>query len=309
MKIVFMGTPAFAVVSLNRLIQSRHEILAVVTVPDKPQGRGQKMMPSPVKIAAEENHLPVYQPKRLEEPGFLEELRKLNADVFVVVAFKILPRSVFSIPRQGTINLHASLLPKYRGAAPIHWAIMNGEKETGVTTIRIDEKVDTGAVLMQKRTGIEPEMTAGELHDQLAELGSQLLVETLNKMEDENIELLPQDNTKATKAPKLKREMTRLDFDQPVEIVHDKIRGLSPYPGGFCFHRDKMIKVIRSTIKHPDRKQSKSGTVVDISKNSFSLQCARGIIEVLSVQPEGKKIMSAGAYINGTHLEIGEEFT
>ena len=309
MKLVFMGSPEFAVTSIRKLLDSKHKVLAVVTVPDKEQGRGRKVRPSAVKIFSESRHLPVLQPEMLEDSAFITRLRELNADVFVVVAFKILPKAVFDIPPRGTINLHASLLPKYRGAAPINWALMRGEKKTGVSTIRIDEKVDTGDLLLQKSTDIDEEMTAGELHDRLADLGGDLLVETLDQMEAGALKPSRQDDSKRTRAPKLNRELTRIDFAQPGEVVHNKIRGLSPYPGAYCFHENKMVKLLRSRRVKTGAQSAEPRTVVDTSRADFTIQCGNEEgVQILQVQPEGKKPMSAGAYINGTHLEIGESF-
>jgi methionyl-tRNA formyltransferase len=308
MKLVFMGTPDFAVTALNRLLESRHEVVAVVTVADKQQGRGRKFLPSPVKQVAVSHHLPVLQPDRLSDPDFVENLKTFQADAFVVVAFKILPKVVFEIPPKGTINLHASLLPAYRGAAPINWVLINGEKATGVSTILIDEKVDTGDLLLQRSTEIGPEMNAGELHDKLAHLGSTLLVETLDQIEKGALQPSRQDESRVSRAPKLTRELAKIDFHLPASEVHNKIRGLSPHPGGYCFHRDKMVKLLKSLPGAESDKPASPGTVVRKTRQSFGIQCAPGVIEIFTIQPEGKKAMSAGAYINGAHLEIGEVF-
>lgn len=306
MKIVFMGTPDFARVSLQKLLNSKHQVLAVVTVPDKPKGRGLKMQPSPVKVFAQEAGIPVLQPDKLKDPAFIEQLKQFNADAFVVVAFKILPAEVFNIPPKGTINLHASLLPRYRGAAPINWAIINGEKETGVTTIVINERVDQGNLLLQKRVPIGPDMTAGELHDILADIGAELLVETLDGIERNELTPREQDDHLATKAPKITKEMCHLDFNQPASKVHNWIRGLSPYPGAFCYWQGKLLKIFRSGIVPKFNDQVQPGTVVKIFKNGFTVKCAEDAIDVFEVQIQGKKRMSVEDFLNGYHLSEGQ---
>ncbi len=306
MQLVFMGTPEFAVVSLKKILESRHEVLAVVTVPDKQQGRGRQTRPSAVKSFAESENLKVLQPEKLSDPDFTDRLKEHKADIFVVVAFRILPESVFTIPEKGTVNLHASLLPKYRGAAPINWAIINGEEETGVTTMLIDRKVDTGAVLMQEKTDITPEMNAGDLHDKLAETGGSLLVKTLDQMEQGAIEPIIQDHTLATKAPKISKEFCHIDFNQPAFAVNNFIRGLSPYPGAYCKHDGNIIKIYQSRVKHDCPDQAKPATVVDKNKYHFTVRCKNGCVAVSEVQLEGKKRMSVSDFFNGYTINKGD---
>ena len=304
MNVVFMGTPAFAVESLKALIHSSHKVQAVVTVPDKPQGRGQAVRPSPMKVAAQESRIPVLQPVSLKEPRFVEKLSTFEADVFVVVAFRILPVEVFTIPPKGTVNIHASLLPRYRGAAPINWAIINGETETGVTSILIDEKVDTGHILLQKKTKILPDMNAGELHDILATLGADLLIQTLDRMERNSIQPKPQDNHTASKAPKITKELCHISFDQPSTKVHNLIRGLSPYPAAFSYLHGQQLKLLKSQIV-PVNYPQPAGTICAMGKEYFDVACADGAIRLLEVQPQGKKRMKVRDFLNGYSIDIG----
>lgn len=306
MKIVFMGTPEFARVSLQKLVNSKHQVAAVVTVPDKPQGRGLKLKPSPVKQFALQVGLPVLQPVKLKDPQFVEQLKQFKADAFVVVAFKILPQEVFNLPAKGTVNLHASLLPRYRGAAPINWAIINGEKETGVTTILINERVDEGNMLLQKEVAITPDMTAGELHDLLAEIGADLLLETLNRLEANDITPVKQDDSLASKAPKITKEMCHLNFNQPAQQVHNWIRGLSPYPAAYCFWQGKQLKIFRSRLVGILNDNVAPGTIVKVFKNGFTVKCADGAVDVFEVQIQGKKRMPVEDFLNGYNLTEGQ---
>lgn len=306
MRLIFMGTPDFARVSLKKLLTSNHEVLAVVTVPDKPKGRGLKLQPSPVKEFAVVNQLPVLQPVSLKDPEFIQTLKNFNAEAFVVVAFRILPEEVFTIPPKGTINLHASLLPKYRGAAPINWAIINGETETGVTTIFINERVDQGNILLQERVPIGPDMTAGELHDILAEVGADLLLKTLNRLESEVIIPKKQDSALVTKAPKIIKEICHLNFNQPAQKVHNWIRGLSPYPTAYAYWNGKLLKLFRSHPVMADYGSAEPGTIVMVMKNAFSVQCASGIIDIFEVQLQGKKKMPVEAFLNGHPIKEGD---
>jgi len=282
--------------------------VAVVTVPDKPQGRGQKLMPSPVKKAAMRNEIEVLQPASLQEPEFFNRLKEIDADVYVVVAFKILPKEIFALPENGAVNLHASLLPKYRGAAPINWAIIKGEQETGVTTILIDENVDTGNMLLQKKVSIEEDMTAGQLHDILADVGAGILIETLDQMAEGSINITKQDNSQATKAPKLTKELCHIDFNQPAVNVYNLIRGLNPYPGAFAFHKGRQIKIYTCKPSMKNSGNSDPGTVIQKSKNDFTLSCRDGAIVVSEVQLEGKRRMTVREFFNGYSIETGDYF-
>ncbi len=306
MNLVFMGTPEFAVPSLNALYQSRHRIKAVVTVPDKPSGRGRKLLPSAVKVAAQHLELPILQPDDLSDPGFKRQLFDLDADLFFVVGFRILPQDIFTMPPKGTVNLHASLLPQYRGAAPINWALISGEAETGVTTFFIEKSVDTGNVLLQAAIPVEENTTAGELHDELAALGAALAVRTLDGLEDGTLSASEQSGT-VTKAPKLTRELGKIDWSLPAERVHNLIRGLSPYPGCYTTLGDRTIKILRSRIVTRKNGDGDPGSIINLGKNGpLEVQTGNGIVELLELKPEGKKVMSVGEFIRGYHVEKGQ---
>mgnify|MGYP001256805759 CR=1 FL=1 len=299
MNIIFMGTPQFAVPSLNILLNSHHKISAVVTVPDKPKGRGQHMAQSDVKKFAAEAGLKILQPESLKDPEFIDELKSLSPDLIVVVAFRILPKNIFKLPRFGSINLHASLLPKYRGAAPINWAVINGERETGVTTFFLQEKVDTGSVIMQKSIDILTDDTAGTVHDKLMSIGANVVFDTVDLIENTNgaPPVFKQNNGEATPAPKIFKDDCRIDFDQSVDKVYDFIRGLSPYPGAFTEYQGKIIKIFSSakshwdSLKGPGRFFVKEGKLYVSTLNEF--------LEITELQMEGKKRMSSAEFLNG----------
>ncbi len=299
MNIIFMGTPQFAVPSLNILLNSHHKISAVVTVPDKPKGRGQHLAQSDVKKFAAEAGLNILQPDSLKDPEFIEELKSLSPDLIVVVAFRILPKSVFKLPKFGSINLHASLLPKYRGAAPINWAVINGERETGVTTFFLQEKVDTGSIIMQKSIDILSDDNAGSVHDKLMSIGAQVVFDTVDMIENTNgaPQIFKQNNSEATPAPKIFKDDCRIDFDQAVDKVYDFIRGLSPYPGAFTEYRGKQIKILSTSKSHwdslkgPGRFFIKEGKLYVSTLNEF--------LEITELQMEGKKRMSSAEFLNG----------
>ena len=299
MNIIFMGTPQFAVPSLNILLNSHHKISAVVTVPDKPKGRGQHMAQSDVKKFAAEAGLKILQPESLKDPEFIDELKSLSPDLIVVVAFRILPKNIFKLPKFGSINLHASLLPKYRGAAPINWAVINGERETGVTTFFLQEKVDTGSVIMQKSIDILTDDTAGTVHDKLMSIGANVVFDTVDLIENTNgaPPVFKQNNGEATPAPKIFKDDCRIDFDQSVDKVYDFIRGLSPYPGAFTEYQGKIIKIFSSakshwdSLKGPGRFFVKEGKLYVSTLNEF--------LEITELQMEGKKRMSSAEFLNG----------
>ena len=248
MKIIFMGTPEFAVPSLEILLNSHHEIAAVVTVPDKPQGRGLKLNESDIKKFALKHKLKILQPEKLKEESFVNEIKSLAPDIIVVVAFRILPKEVFTIPVYGTFNLHASLLPKYRGAAPINWALINGETETGVTTFFLKEKVDTGNVIMQNKCDIDEEDDAGTLHDKLSLLGAKTVMSTVNliEMTNGNVPVYEQDEVLFTTAPKITREFCKINWDNDVSTIHNFVRGLSPYPAAYTILNGKIVKIFKT---------------------------------------------------------------
>ncbi|HOZ21173.1 MAG TPA: methionyl-tRNA formyltransferase [bacterium] len=305
MRIIFMGTPEFALPSLNRLLDAGHDVAAVVTVPDKPAGRGRHLRPSAVKECALRLNLPLLQPEELRAPDFIKDLRRLAADLFVVVAFRILPPEVFTLPGIGTINLHASLLPKYRGAAPINWAIINGEQETGATTFFIDEKVDTGQWLMQCRVPIGEEMSAGELHDLLAEEGGELLLRTVAGLEAGSLKPRPQEG-EITRAPKLTREMALIDWRRPAREIHNLVRGLSPYPSAWTLWRGKTLKILK-VRPGPAEAQEQPGTLINAGgRGPLLAATGEGTLELVTLQPEGGKALTAADFLRGHSLKPGE---
>ncbi|MFH1336518.1 MAG: methionyl-tRNA formyltransferase [Candidatus Zixiibacteriota bacterium] len=309
MRIVFMGTPRFALPSLNELTRSRHQIVGVITVPDKPQGRGQKLAESPVKTFAREHGLKILTPENLKDEEFIGELKGLNPDAILVVAFRILPEEVFTLPPLGTVNLHASLLPKYRGAAPINWAIINGETKTGLTTFYIRKKVDTGDVILQKEIDIGPDETFGELHDRMAELGSQMLLETIDLIEGGEVKLIRQDDTLATKAPKITPEHCRIDWSDKASEIKNLIRGLSPSPGAFTLLRGKILKIYKSEVSGATKYIDSFGEIVDSDNpKEIWVKTGCGLLSLLEVQPEGKKRMSGEEFIRGYRMIAGEKF-
>lgn len=303
MKIVFMGTPEFAAICLEEILNSKHEVVGVITVPDKPAGRGQKLSQSAVAKLAIEKNLKLLQPEKLKNPEFLEELNSLDTDAFVVVAFRMLPKEVWQIPAKGTFNLHASLLPQYRGAAPINWAIINGETETGVTTFLIDEKIDTGNILLKEKVQILPDDNAGTLHDKLAESGKKLIIETLNGLENNSIQPQPQENPGELKpAPKIFKEDCKIDWSEPIEKIHNKIRGLSPYPAAWTnfiqYDESKSVKIYKGYFEHNWENSIESGQIT-FEKNQIKILLSDGIYYVEELQPEGKKRMTDKDFVNG----------
>ncbi|MCO5233812.1 MAG: methionyl-tRNA formyltransferase [Chitinophagales bacterium] len=298
LKIVFMGTPAFAVESLDILVKNGYEIAAIVTSPDKPSGRGQKMNISSVKQYALEHHLPILQPIKLKDEKFLQELKDINANLFIVVAFRMLPEVVWSMPELGTFNLHASLLPQYRGAAPINWAIINGETKTGVTTFFLQHEIDTGDILLNKTIDILPEDDAGSLHDKLMHLGAELTLKTVKAIASNQIKANPQPNAPSIHAPKIFKEDGLLNFNNPTIQVHNKIRGLSPYPGAYMYLNQKILKIFKSKIEI-DINNITTGTIDTDQKSYFKIRCQDGWLHILSLQIEGKKKMDIQDFLKG----------
>jgi methionyl-tRNA formyltransferase len=303
-----MGTPEFAVKSLQTLYNSRHEIAAVVTAVDKPRGRGQKVTPSPVKETALALNLPVLQPKNLKSRDFVNRLGEYQPDLNVVVAFRILPEVVFSLPRLGSVNLHGSLLPKYRGAAPINWAIINGETRTGVTTFLLDKKVDTGAVLLQREIEIIPDDNAGSVHDRLMEIGAELLLETVDGLAAGTIKPEAQQDTGATPAPRLSPEMAFIDWRKPAAKLFNFIRGLSPYPGAYSFLGDKKIMILKAEViglNNPDQ----AGKIIDASpREGITIACGSDALKIIELKPQGKRAMGSAEFVRGYHVEAGSKF-
>lgn len=304
MKIIFMGTPDFAVASLSALLEAEFDIVGVVTAPDKPAGRGQKMNESAVKRFAINQGLKVLQPVKLKDPDFLNELRSLNADLQVVVAFRMLPEVVWNMPPKGTINLHASLLPQYRGAAPINWAIINGEKQSGVSTFFLKQEIDTGDLLFSEELDIGDEDTAGNLHDKLMVIGAGLLVRTVKAIEAGNYKEMPQDNfqeDQLKKAPKIFREDCQINWNRPVKEVFNFIRGLSPHPAAFCTLQGKTLKIFSAGFEEI-LLDDKPGSVLTDHKTYIKFACRDGLISVKDLQLEGKKRMKVDEFLRGIRL-------
>ncbi|WP_421948262.1 methionyl-tRNA formyltransferase [Phaeodactylibacter xiamenensis] len=299
LRIVFMGTPDFAVPSLRILVQNGYKVAGVVTATDKYGGRGKKqLLESPVKKYAVEQGIPVLQPKNLKSPEFQEDLRALNANLQVVVAFRMLPETVWDMPEYGTFNLHGSLLPRYRGAAPINWAVINGDTETGVTTFFIRHEIDTGDVLLQEKMPIGPNETAGEVHDRMMMLGAETVLKTVQAIESGNYHLQKQDDAQATKAPKLFRETCEIDFVQPVEKVHNFVRGLSPYPAAWTTLEDKQLKILRAHYKKADV-EATPGTFRSDNKSWIKIAALDGWLVIEELQLQGRKRMKANDFLNG----------
>ncbi|MBS1600456.1 MAG: methionyl-tRNA formyltransferase [Bacteroidetes bacterium] len=298
-----MGTPDFAVASLNALVDAGCNIVGVITAPDKPSGRGMKMNESAVKKYASEKGLKILQPEKLKNPVFLEELKSLHADMQLVVAFRMLPEVVWSMPTMGTINLHGSLLPQYRGAAPINWAIINGEKETGVTTFKLQQEIDTGNILLKEKISIGENEDAGELHDRMKIIGAQLLVRTVKEIAEGSLKEIPQPlehggQTELKHAPKIFTETCKIDWNKSVDEIHNLIRGLSPFPGAFTYLDNKMLKIFRSHKEYGSPSISPGEYQTD-KKKFLKFACHGGYIHLDEIQLEGKKKMLIEDFLRG----------
>ena len=303
LNLVFMGTPDFAVPSLDALVAAGYRPSAVVTVPDRRQGRGQVVQESPVKQAAARHGLPILQPEKLDAPDFVAELKRLAPDVIAVVAFQILPPAVYELASIGAFNLHASLLPQYRGAAPINRAIMNGEIETGVTTFFLERKVDTGDTILMRRVGIGPDETAGELHDRLAELGASVVVETVEHIEAGTVDTLEQDEARASHAPKIFKDDARIDWTRTAQEVHNQVRGLSPYPAAWTEDGDTLLKIYKTC---PTKGAGEPGEVIQAEGECLVVACGERAVEILEVQRQGKARMSAEEFLRGYTFQPGD---
>jgi methionyl-tRNA formyltransferase len=305
LKIVFMGTPEFAVASLDALVNAGYNIVAVVTAPDKPAGRGMQLAESAVKKYAVEKELKILQPEKLKNPQFINELKSLQADVQVVVAFRMLPEVVWKMPPLGTINVHASLLPQYRGAAPINWAIINGEKETGITTFKLQHEIDTGNLLLQEKVSIDENETAGELHDKLKTLGAKLIIRTMQQIEDGSIKEQSQQSTVNSQrstalkhAPKIFTETCKIDWNKNAEDIYNLIRGLSPYPCAFTYLHNKMLKIYFGK-KEICNHHLANGDFESDNKKYLKFACANGFIHCTDIQLQGKKRMPVEDFLRG----------
>lgn len=302
LRIVFMGTPEFAVASLKLMVENDYEIVGVVTAPDRPAGRGQKLHQSDVKTYALSQNLKLLQPTNLKDETFLKELKSLNANVQVVVAFRMLPEVVWKMPAYGTFNLHASLLPDYRGAAPIHWAVINGEKKTGVTTFFIDDKIDTGAIILQKEVLVKDDETVGTLHDTLQELGSELVIETLKLIESGKVKTTIQSKVDQPKtAYKLNKDNCKIDWSQDLDVIYNKIRGLNPFPGAWSYleTKDGKLTVKLFGVSKEYFSDSESPRTIISSKNALKVAVKGGYLNINEMQLPGKRKMDIKSLLNG----------
>lgn len=307
MRIIFMGTPEFAVASLDILVQNNYNIVAVVTVPDKPAGRGQQLQQSAVKKYALEKGLHILQPEKLKDESFINELKELKADLQIVVAFRMLPEVVWNMPPLGTYNLHGSLLPKYRGAAPINWAIINGETESGVTSFKLKHDIDTGNVLFQEKVPISKTATAGKMHDTLMQLGAEVILKTVKAIESGDYKLKPQDDTQSIHAPKLFKETCKIDWNNSCDKIYNLIRGLSPYPAAFTEFVDKNnqtvgVKIFTSEIEEVNH-TNVSGIVISDGKTFLKVVCTNGFIHIKELQMAGKKRMLVEEFLRGFKMD------
>lgn len=309
MRIVFMGTPDFAIPSLGILLEHGYAVVSVVTAPDKPRGRGQIVAASPIKEFAHQRTIPILQPQVLRAPDFVSSISDLQPDLIVVVAFRILPPEIFNIPRLGAFNLHASLLPKYRGAAPINWAIMRGEEETGVTTFLLREKVDTGSILLQARVRIGADESAGELHDRLADLGAQVVLQTVRSIELGSAKPIPQDDSGSSLAPKIFRDDCEIDWRKPARQIHDFVRGLSPSPCAWTKHHGKVLRIYKSELveRGETHEHREPGVIIDASPHSAHVGTKSGVVALAEVQQEGKRRMGIAEFLRGYPLKIGDK--
>lgn len=310
MRIIFMGTPDFSVGTLEALVEAGHDVCLAVTQPDKPKGRGKEMQPTPVKAAAQRHGIPVYQPKRIRDPECVEELKKYNADVMVVIAFgQILPKTILELTPYGCINVHASLLPKYRGAAPIQWAIIEGEKVTGVTTMQMDEGLDTGDMIMKTEVPVDEDETGETLHDKLAAAGAALCVRTLEAVENGTAVFEKQGESPTAYARMLDKKLGDIDWSQPAVRIERLVRGLNSWPSAYTHWNGKVVKIWRAKAEGEGPGEKEPGTVISVGKNDFAVQTCSGILRVYELQIPGKKRMETGAFLRGYALEEGTVFT
>ncbi|MBQ7706865.1 MAG: methionyl-tRNA formyltransferase [Lachnospiraceae bacterium] len=314
MKIVYMGTPDFAVGSLESIAKSGHEVSLVITQPDKAKGRSNKLVPTPVKQAATKLGIEVFQPGKIKEADSIEKIKKQKPDAIVVAAYgQILPESILEIPKYGCINIHASLLPKYRGAAPIEWSIIDGCEKTGVTTMYMEKGLDTGDMIEKSEVVIAPDDTGETLHDKLADAGAKLIISTLKALEDGTAVRTKQNDEESTYAHMLTKELGKLDFNMPAVKLERLIRGLIPWPCAYTVIDGKTAKILKARVANGENeayKEGKPGEIVEVTKKSFTVKCKEGALTVLSIQPEGKKAMDTAAYLNGNklcvHTFVGE---
>ena len=306
MKVIFMGTPDLSVGTLEALIDAGHEVVLVVTQPDKPKGRGGKVLYTPVKEAALAHDIPVYQPVKIREPECIEELRKYKADIMVVIAFgQILPKEILEMTPYGCVNVHASLLPAYRGAAPIQWAVINGDKVSGVTTMQMDEGLDTGDMLLKEEIVLDEKETGGSLHDKIADAGARLCIETLKALEQGTVTPVKQGESTTEYARMLDKRMGNISWEKPAEEIERLIRGLNPWPSAYTDWNGKVMKIWQAEVCEGDTKEV-PGTIVKVEKDGFYVQTGKDLLKVTELQIPGKKKMDAGAFLRGCRIENGE---
>ena len=305
MKVIFMGTPDFSVGTLEAIVEAGHEVVLAVTQPDKPKGRGKAVQFSPVKEAAIAHNIPVFQPKKIREPENIEELRKYEADIMVVIAFgQILPKEILEMTPYGCVNVHASLLPKYRGAAPIQWAVIDGEKTSGVTTMQMDEGLDTGDMILKDEIVLDENETGGSLHDKLADMGAKLLVETLTALENKTATFEKQGESPTAYAKMLDKKLGQIDWKEDAVKLERLIRGLNPWPAAYTTWDEKTMKIWESEVKEEETGKE-PGTIVAVEKDGFFVQTGKGLLKITALQIPGKKRMDAGAFLRGYHPEVG----
>ena len=302
-----MGTPEFAIPSLDMLVKEGYEVAAVVTQPDKPKGRGKKLAYPPIKEYALENGIEVLQPAKVKTVEFVETLKNIKPDLLITVAYgKILSKDILDVPPLGCINVHGSLLPKYRGAAPIHWAIINGESVTGITTMYTDIGMDTGDMLLKSEMEITDDITVGELHDNMAVLGAEVLIKTLKKLETGELARTPQNEKQATYAPIINKEIGEIDWNKTAKEIHNLVRGTNPWPGAYTFYKGKRVRIWKTVVSNIEDNNSKSGTIVDVSKEGILVAAQNGLIKISEVQFNSNRRMSVGDYICGNTIDVGE---
>lgn len=305
MKVIFMGTPDFSVGTLEALVEAGHEVVLAVTQPDKPKGRGKEMQFTPVKECALKHQIPVFQPRKVREPECVEELRKYNADIMVVVAFgQILPKEILEMTPYGCVNVHASLLPKYRGSAPIQWAIIDGEEVTGVTTMQMDEGIDTGDMLLKTEIPIDPKETGGSLFEKLADAGAKLCVETLKALQEKTVTPIPQGETTTAYAKMIKKELGDIDWTKSGVEIERLIRGLTPWPSAYTNWNGKVMKIWDANVSE-GKSDAPAGTIVKVEKDAFYVQTGENFLKVCELQIPGKKRMDAGAFMRGYQVKEG----
>ncbi|MDE6025150.1 MAG: methionyl-tRNA formyltransferase [Lachnospiraceae bacterium] len=306
MRVVYMGTPEFAVSALEAIIEDGHDVVAVITQPDKAKGRSKALVPTPVKVVAMEHDIPVYQPERVRDEAMVNILKEMAPEVIVVAAYgQILPESILNIPAYGCINIHASLLPKYRGAAPIEWAIIDGEKVTGVTTMYMEKGLDTGDMIEKTEVEIEPCDTGKTLHDKLAQAGAQLILSTLKALYDGTATRTKQDDAESCYASMLSKELGNIDFTKSADEIERLIRGLFPWPCAYTNIMGKNVKLFEAQIAEQNVSDCKPGEIIEVTKKSFKIACGKDALIIKRLQPEGKKEMDAASYLNGNKLVPG----